>query len=103
MLPAAFRSNEVLSLPMIAGMAHSTLKSGAATRDGVAFRYRLKIRVDGHPAEDRCPVFVKSGSGHGRLRSLPAANGLKGRILNDSGRMPERDRTRIFEPSAIPF
>jgi hypothetical protein len=37
MLPAAFRPNEVFSLSMIAGMAHSTLKSGAATRDGVAF------------------------------------------------------------------
>jgi hypothetical protein len=33
---------------MIAGMAHSTLKSGAATRDGVAFGYQLKIRVNGH-------------------------------------------------------
>jgi hypothetical protein len=70
---------------MIAGMAHSTLKSGVATRDDVAFGYRLKAQVDGHPAEDRCPVFVKSGSGRGKLRSLSAANGLKGRILNNGG------------------
>jgi hypothetical protein len=45
MLPAAFRPNEVFSLSMIASMAHSTLKSGAATQDGVAFGYQLKIRV----------------------------------------------------------
>jgi hypothetical protein len=101
--PAAFRSNEVLSLPLIAGMAHSTLKSGAATRDDVAFGYRLKDRVGGHPAEDHCPVFVKSGSGCGRLRSPSAAQGLKGRSLNDSGQNARSDRTRIFEPSAIPY
>jgi hypothetical protein len=81
-----FGQNKVLSLPMIAGMAHSTLKSGAATRDDVAFGYQLKIRVNGNKAEDRSPVFVKSGSGCGRLRSPSAANGLMGRILNDNGR-----------------
>ena len=55
-LPAAFRPNEVLSLSLIAGMAHSTLKSRAATRDGVAFGYRLKIRVIGHgPRSQPCP------------------------------------------------
>jgi hypothetical protein len=35
-LPWALRPNEELSLPKIAGMAHSTLKSEAATHDGVA-------------------------------------------------------------------
>jgi len=37
---------------MIAGMAHSTLKSGAATQDGVAFGYHLKIRVKRPPGEE---------------------------------------------------
>jgi len=41
---------------MIASMAHSTLKSRAATRDSVAFGYRLKIRVIGHgPRSQPCP------------------------------------------------
>jgi hypothetical protein len=35
--PWALRPCAELSLPMIAGMAYSTLKCGAATRDGVAF------------------------------------------------------------------
>ena len=48
---------------MIANMAHSTLKSGAATRDRVAFRYQLKIRLNGHMAEDRDPVFLQIDSG----------------------------------------
>jgi len=53
LLPAAIRPKEAFSLSMIAGMAHSTLKSGAATQDGVAFGYHLKIRVkNGHPAEE---------------------------------------------------
>lgn len=54
--------NEVFSLPMIAGMAQSTLKSGAATRTASPSGIRLKIRVNGAKAEDRSPVFVKSGS-----------------------------------------
>jgi hypothetical protein len=45
---------------MIASMAHSTLKSGAATRDGVAFGYQLKIHVIGRTAEDRSPVLPQS-------------------------------------------
>ena len=35
--PAALRPDQVLLLSVIAGMAHSTLKCGTATRDGVAF------------------------------------------------------------------
>jgi len=35
--PGASRPDQVLLLSVIAGMAHSTLKSGAATRNGVAF------------------------------------------------------------------
>jgi hypothetical protein len=34
--PGALRPVQVLLLSVIAGMAHSTLKSGAATRNGVA-------------------------------------------------------------------
>ena len=56
--PEAFRPNEVPSLPMIAGMAHSTLKSGAATRDGVAFGVSAEDSGDGQTAEDHSPVFV---------------------------------------------
>jgi hypothetical protein len=48
-LPAAFRPNEVFSLSMIAGMAHSTLKAKAATQNGVAFKYQLKVRVKQPP------------------------------------------------------
>jgi ribosomal protein L37AE/L43A len=43
---------------MIAGMAHSTVKSGTATRNGVAYGYQLKIRVAGRAAEDRSPVLL---------------------------------------------
>jgi hypothetical protein len=37
MRPAALRLDQVLLLSVIAGMAHSTLKYGAATHDSVAF------------------------------------------------------------------
>jgi hypothetical protein len=52
-LPAAFRPNEVLSLSLIAGMAHSTLKS----LSGNAGRRRLRVSAEGpgengHPAEE---------------------------------------------------
>lgn len=104
MLPVAFRPNEVFSLSMIAGMAHSTQKAKAATQDGVAFRYQLKIRVKRPPGRGTvCPVFVKSGSGCGRLASRSAANGLMGRILTTMGGMPERDRTRVFETFSDSF
>jgi hypothetical protein len=87
MLPVALRPNEVFSLSMIAGMAHSTLKAMAATQDGVTFGYQLKIRVKRPPGRGtNCPVFVKSGSGCGRLASQSAANGLMGRSLNNIGR-----------------
>jgi hypothetical protein len=96
-LAAAFRPKEVFSLSMIAGMAHSTLKAKAATQDGVAFRYQLKIRVKQPPGRGTdCPVFVKI-----RQRTWPISFAIRcdwinGQDLNDSGRMPERDRTRIF-------
>jgi hypothetical protein len=68
--PGALRPNPVLVLSVIAGMAHSTLKSGAATQDGVALGYQLKIRkpqtLSGYPTEGRSPVIVKSGSGCGQ-------------------------------------
>jgi len=41
-LPAAFGPNEMFSLSLIAGMAHSTFKSGAATQDQRRLRYWLK-------------------------------------------------------------
>jgi len=86
MLRAAFRPNEAFSLSMIAGMAHSTLESGVATQDGVAFRYHLKIRVKRPPGRGtNCPVFVKSGGGWGQLASQSTANGLMGRISTTVG------------------
>jgi hypothetical protein len=42
--PGTFRPVQVLLLSVIAGMAHSTLESGAATRNGVAFGHQLKVR-----------------------------------------------------------
>jgi hypothetical protein len=45
---------------MIAGMAHLTLKSGAATRSSVAFGYQLKIHVNGHTVEHRGLVLPQS-------------------------------------------
>jgi hypothetical protein len=39
------RPGQVLLLSVIAGMAHSTLESGAATRNGVALGHQLKIRA----------------------------------------------------------
>src|SRR5262245_38626257 len=45
MLPAAIRSKEAFSLSKIAGMAHSTLKSGAATHD------ERRLRVPEGPGE----------------------------------------------------
>ena len=45
-LPAALGPNEMFSLSVIASMAHSTFKSGAATQDSVAFGYQLKIWVN---------------------------------------------------------
>jgi hypothetical protein len=44
MRPGTLRPVQVLLLPVIASMAHSTLKSGAATRNGVAFGHQLKVR-----------------------------------------------------------
>jgi hypothetical protein len=44
--PGALRPYRELSLPMIAGMAYSTLKSGGATHDCVAFGHLLKIHVN---------------------------------------------------------
>jgi len=51
---------------MIASMAHPNLKSGAATRNSVAFRYQLKIHVNGRAAEDRSPCPPSN-----RQRTLP--------------------------------
>ena len=91
MRPGALRPDPALLLPVlwmsvIAGMAHSTLESGAATQDGVAFRYQLKIRVKRPPGRGtNCPVFVKSGGGWGQLASQSAANGLMGRISTTVG------------------
>ena len=48
----ALRPNEAFSLSVIASMADSTLKARVATRDGVAFGYQLKIRMNSHPAEE---------------------------------------------------
>jgi hypothetical protein len=45
-LPWALRPFEELSLPMIAGMAYSTLKSAAATHDGVAFGVSAEDSLD---------------------------------------------------------
>ena len=102
-LPAALRPNEAFSLSMIASMAHSTPKSGAATQDGVAFRYQLKIRVKRHPTEEPTVLSLsKSGSGRGQLASRSAATGLTGRITTVGG-MPERNRTRIFETFSDSF
>jgi hypothetical protein len=88
---------------MIAGMAHPTLKSGAATRNSVAFRYQLKIHVNGRTAEDRSPVLPQIGSGRCRPGSRPAADGLMGRLVIDNGPHAQMHRTRTFEPSVIPF
>ena len=104
MLPEASRPNEVLSLPMIAGMAHTTLKSGAATRDGVAFGYQLKIRVNGRTAEDHSPVLLQIGGGCGRSCSRSAADGLMGRIPNDNGwhaRTRQNQDLRTFSDSFL--
>jgi len=78
-------------------------KSGAATQDGVAFRYQLKIRVKRHPTEEpTVPSLSKSGSGRGQSASRSAATGLMGRITTVGG-MPERNRTRIFETFSDSF
>jgi hypothetical protein len=71
---------------MIASMAHSTPKSGAATQDGVAFRYQLKIRVKTPPDRGTdCPVFVKI-----RQRTWPVSFAIRCDWINgqdnDSGR-----------------
>jgi hypothetical protein len=87
MLPVALRPNEVFSLSMIAGMAHSTLKAKAATQNGVAFRYQLKVRVKRPPGRGTdCPVFVKI-----RQRTWPISFAIRcdwinGQDLNDGGR-----------------
>jgi hypothetical protein len=55
------RPDQVLLLSVIAGMAHSTLESGAATRIGVAWGINLKVRrpqARGHSAEGHGPVIV---------------------------------------------
>jgi len=74
--PWAFRPYKKPSLPMIAGMAHSTLKSGAATRDGVAFGYSAEDSVTGRTAEDRSPVLLQISRRRSRLCSRSAADGL---------------------------
>jgi hypothetical protein len=52
--PGADRPDQVLLLSVIAGMAHSTLKSGTATRDGVAFGVSTEDPV----ATSGCPAAV---------------------------------------------
>lgn len=42
--PGALRPDQVLLSSVIAGMAHSTLKSGAATRNASPRGHQLKIR-----------------------------------------------------------
>ena len=88
---------------MIANMAHSTLKSRGATRDGVAFGYRLKIRVIGRTTQDRSPVLLQIGSGRGRPCSRSATDGLMGSLSRQWAALPKCDRTRTFEPSGDSF
>jgi len=68
--PAASRPDQppeqVPLLSLIAGMAHSTLKSRAATRNGVAFGASAEDpEWPPHPAKGLCSVIVRSGSGCG--------------------------------------
>jgi hypothetical protein len=59
--PGALRPDQVLLLSVIASMAHSTLESGAATRNGVAWGFNLKVRrprARSHSAEGQGPVIV---------------------------------------------
>jgi hypothetical protein len=59
--PGALRPDQVRLLSVIAGMAHSTLESGAATRNGVAWGINLKVRrpqARSHSAEGQGPVIV---------------------------------------------
>ena len=103
-LPWAFQPYEELSLPMIASMAHPTLKSGAATRNSVAFRYQLKIHENGRTAEDRSPVLPQIDSGRCRPGSRPAADGLMGRLVNANGRhaqMRQDQDLRTFSDSFL--
>jgi hypothetical protein len=108
MRPGALQPNQVFFLSLIAGMAHSTLKSRAATRNGVAFGYQLKVR-NGHtwpwdpvrsssdPAADvadyaRDPMRMDHWAG----------------FATTKGGQARRDRTwmtepGIFETSTIPF
>jgi hypothetical protein len=71
--PRASRPGQVLWLSVIAGMAHSTLESGAATQNSVTLGHQPKIRqprihsgyLNEGPPEGRTisPVIVKSGGG----------------------------------------
>jgi hypothetical protein len=85
---------------MIAGMAHSTLESGAATQNGVAFRYHLKIRVKRSPGRGtNCPVFSQI-----RRRMWPISFAIRREWINGQDLQRQwRDRTRISKPSVIPF
>jgi hypothetical protein len=84
--PGTLRPDQALLLSMIAGMAHSTLESGAATQNGVAFGVSAEGPVNATRPKDHSPVIVKSCSGCGQLRSRSAANGSMGRIRKRYGR-----------------
>jgi hypothetical protein len=68
--PAALWPDQVFLLSVIAGMAHSTLKCGTATRDGVAFGAQLKVRPPPAVVRPRLP----DRKHHGPVMSYPAAD-----------------------------
>jgi hypothetical protein len=88
--PPALRLDQVLLLSVIAGMAHSTLKYGAATQDSVTFGGSTEDPAATDPEatwpKDHNPVIVISGNRCGHLRSRSIANGSMGRSRNNNGR-----------------
>jgi hypothetical protein len=102
----ALRPVRVLLLSVIAGMAHSTLKSGAATRNGVAFGYQLKVRrlqARSHSAEGPRSSHRLTRQRMWQITLAIRCEWINGRIRNDNGWAARGDRTRNFEPSANPF
>jgi hypothetical protein len=94
---------------MIAGMAYSTLKCGAATRDGVAFGVSAEVsRKSTLKAADRSPVILQTGTEKAAPDGAdPAPEPLRlgewGGVVGDDGPHARTRQNRSLEPSAIPF
>jgi hypothetical protein len=103
--PGALRPDQVLHLlSLIAGMAHSTLKSRAATRNRVAFGVSAEDPERPHVAEDPFQSSSDPAADVANYARDPLRMDQWAGFRNDKGRAcPTRQNLGSSEPSTIPF